>query len=75
MVVLNTETKTAVNLKTGPNGRYLVSAACFRANTRLPPKQPGLRKKCGPDVVLLTADVRNVDFTLQVGVASSNRLP
>ena len=71
VVVINTDTKTTVDLKTGANGRYIVPLL-LPGNYTVSAAAAGFKKDVREGIALLTTDVRDVDFTLQVGAATES---
>ncbi len=71
VVVVNTNTKTTVTLNTSSVGRY-IAPLLMPGNYTVTASLPGFRKEVREGIALLTADVRDVDFTLQVGASTES---
>src|SRR5580698_158830 len=69
--VTNTDKGTVVDLKTGANGRY-IAPLLLPGSYRVEAQATGFKKEIREGIVLLTTDVRDVDFTLQVGAATES---
>jgi len=69
VVVTNTSTQTAVTLKSNSTGRY-IAPLLLPGDYTVTAESPGFKKEVRPGIVLLVADVRDVDFTLQIGQAT-----
>jgi hypothetical protein len=71
VVVTNTNTKTTVTLKTSEVGRYsapLLLPGDYTVTVEL----PGFKKEVRQGIDLLTAEVLNIDVTLQIGSSTES---
>ncbi|MGA3017926.1 MAG: carboxypeptidase-like regulatory domain-containing protein [Bryobacteraceae bacterium] len=71
VVVINMDTKTTVDLKSSPAGRYL-APLLQPGNYTVTAEATGFKKEVREGIVLLTTDVRDVDLTLQVGTSAES---
>src|SRR5271157_4580336 len=71
VVVTNVDTKTAVDLKTNATGRF-IAPLLTPGNYTVTVDAPGFKKEVQQGITLLTADVRDVDLTLQVGASTES---
>jgi hypothetical protein len=71
IVVTNLDTKTNATTKTNAAGRYIVPLL-MPGNYVVTTEMAGFKKEVRDGIMLLTADVRDVDITLQVGAATES---
>jgi hypothetical protein len=71
VTVTNTDTNSAEVLKTNQNGRY-IAPLLQPGNYKVTIDATGFKKELREGIVLLTSDVRDVDFSLQVGAATDS---
>src|SRR5579883_18067 len=69
VTITNTDTKTTVTLKSNASGRY-IAPLLMPGNYTVATEMTGFKKDVRDGIVLLTADVRDVDIVLQVGAAT-----
>ena len=71
VVITNTDTKTTVGLKSNSAGRY-IAPLLMPGNYTVTVEAAGFKKELRQGIVLVTADVRDVDLALQVGTATES---
>lgn len=71
ITITNIDTKTIVDLKSTSGGRY-IAPLLKPGNYTVTAEASGFKKGVRDGIVLLTTDVRDVDFTLQVGAATES---
>ncbi|HUA58691.1 MAG TPA: carboxypeptidase-like regulatory domain-containing protein [Verrucomicrobiae bacterium] len=71
VTITNTDTKTIVKVVTNTLGRY-TAPLLMPGNYTVMAELAGFKKDVHTGITLLTAEVRDVDFTLQVGAASES---
>ncbi len=71
VTVTNTDTKASQTLLTNSTGHY-IAPLLMPGNYSVTAEMSGFKKEVRTGIVLLTADVRDADFALQVGAATES---